>query len=164
MSNKQKYRFDDTLQNLIDWENIMEMDRCARGHNEQMCGLFKNAEVLGHYNSGDCQGTVATCVKLKLPRKRKPSFIIYNDYYGTCSGCDSWKDADDDDVRSMCISLANSAYVFDSLEDVKEFLRTGETHEQGDDRFVSYRWAKDDYNNVCSGLLEAIEKQERGEE
>ena len=162
MSNKQKYRFDDTLQNLIDWENIMKMDRYAGGHDEQMCGLFKGAEVLGHYNSGDYQGTVATCVKLKLPRKRKPSFIIYNDYYGSCSGCDSWEDADDNDVRTMCISLANGAYVFDSLEDVKEFLKTGDKYEREDDGFVTYRWAHED--NVCKGLLRAIEKQERGEE
>jgi len=107
----------DELQKLIDWDEIMKMPRCAGGHDPQMTGLFKGAEVIGHWNEGDYQGMVATCVKLPDGR-----FAIYNDYYGSCSGCDSWEGANDESVRAMCLGLSNGAYVFESLDDVKEFL------------------------------------------
>ncbi len=109
----------DELQSMIDWENLLKMERSAGGHDEQMKGLFKNAEVIGHWNEGDYQGEVATCVQLEDGR-----FAIYNDYYGSCSGCDSWEDATDEEARAMCINLANGAYVFSNLENVKEFLKT----------------------------------------
>jgi len=64
---------------------------------------------------------VATCIRLQDGR-----FAIYNDYYGSCGGCDSWEDATDAEVKYMCINLANGAYVFQSLEDVIEFLSTTE--------------------------------------
>ncbi len=112
-----KYIQTDELQNIIDWEAIMQMPRYAGGHDEQMRGLFKDVELIAHWNEGDYQGMVATCVKLKDGR-----YAIYNDYYGSCSGCDSWEDATGEDVRNMCIGLANSSYVFKNLEDVKSFL------------------------------------------
>lgn len=112
-----KYIQTDELQSFIDWENIMKMPRYAGGHDDQMKGLFKNAEVIGHWNEGDYQGEVATCVKLGNGK-----YAIYNDYYGSCSGCDSWEDATDGEVKAMCINLANGAYVFENLEDVKDFL------------------------------------------
>jgi Fe-S cluster biogenesis protein NfuA len=114
---KRKYIQTDTLQEQLDWDNLMKMPRYAGGHDKQMQGLFKNAKVIGHWNEGDWSGEVATCVQLEDKR-----FAIYNDYYGSCSGCDSWESATDKTVKAMCISLANSAYVFESLEDVIEFL------------------------------------------
>lgn len=116
-----KYIQTSELQKLIDWDNIMKMSRYAGGHDEQMQGLFKNVEVIAHWNEGDYQGMVATCVKfIKGPFKGK--IAIYNDYYGSCSGCDSWEDADDKSVTNMCINLSNSAYIFKNIKDVKEFL------------------------------------------
>lgn len=112
-----KYKISDELQALIDWDAIMKMSRHAGGHDDQMQGLFKGAEVIGHWNEGDWQGMVATCVKLEDGR-----YVIYNDYYGSCSGCDSWEDANDDEVKTMCIGLSNGAYIFESIEDVIEFL------------------------------------------
>jgi hypothetical protein len=115
---KEKYTISDTLQQLIDWGRIMKMPRYAGGHDEQMQGLFKDAKVIGHYNEGDYQGMVATCVQLPDGR-----FVIYNDYYGSCSGCDSWDGASDEEIKSLCINLANGAYIFKSLRDVKEYLQ-----------------------------------------
>lgn len=112
-----KYIQTDELKKIIDWDAIMRMPRYAGGHDEQMQGLFKGSEVIGHWNEGDYQGMVATCVKLP-----DGHYAIYNDYYGSCSGCDSWEDAGDDEVRAMCINLANGAYVFETIEDVKEYL------------------------------------------
>ena len=115
------YRQDDSLQKLIDWPVIMKLPRYAGGHDEQMTKLFKGAKVIGHWNEGNYQGMVATCVKLADGR-----FAIYNDYYGSCSGCDSWVGASDEEVKNMCVNLANGAYVFSALEDVKLFLASEE--------------------------------------
>ena len=143
---KLKYKQSDKLINRIDWKNIMKMPRCAGGHDEQMRGLLKNVTVLGHWNEGDYQGYVATCVQLNDTGE----IVIYNDLYGSCSGCDQWEDATDDDVRQMCRQLVCGAYVFKNLDDCKEFL--------GDpDRERSFDWA---YDDVGLYLLNAINNHE----
>jgi hypothetical protein len=139
---EKKYYQTDELQSLINWEELMKMERYAGGHDSQMQGLFKDAEVIAHWNEGDYQGMVATCVKLNDGR-----YVIYNDYYGSCSGCDAWEGADDASVRSMCINLSNGAYVFQSLEDVKEFL----SNQEKDNNWSSW-------SNVKGNLLSAIQK------
>ena len=59
----QTYFQTDELQKLINWDAIMPMSRYAGGHDDQMKGLFKNVTVITHWNEGDYQGQVATCVK-----------------------------------------------------------------------------------------------------
>ena len=138
---KKKYYQTSNLQNQINWEEIMSMSRYAGGHDEQMQSLFVGTEVIGHYNEEDYQGQVATCVKLL-----SGEYAIYNDYYGSCSGCDAWEDASDEDVKKMCIDLSNSAYIFETLDDVKEFLSVDHDSSQ-------YDWC-----GVAQGLLEEINK------
>ena len=99
------------MKDLIDWDALMPLDRCAGGHDNHMRKLFRGAEVLAHWNEGDWQGTVATAVKLADGR-----FAYYSDSYGSCSGCDSWEDASDELVRILCEELAESAKIFDSME------------------------------------------------
>jgi hypothetical protein len=139
----QTYFQTDELQKYIDWDNLMSMPRYAGGHDCQMQGLFKNVEVIAHWNEGDYQGDVATCVKL-TDGKYKDHYVIYNDYYGSCSGCDSWEDACDDAVRNMCINLSNGAYVFNSLDDIIEFL-------EAPDRESRWGWS-----SSTNGLLKII--------
>ena len=114
-----KYYQTDELQKLIDWDKLMKLPRYAGGHDDQMISLFKDSELIAHWNLGDYQGEVATCVRLA-----DNMFVIYNDYYGSCGGCDSWEDANDTEVRNMCINLSNGAYVFKSILDVIEFLNS----------------------------------------
>jgi len=134
-----KYYQTDQLQKMIDWKNIMKMPRCAGGHNDQMIGLFKDSTLIAHWNEGDYQGMVATCVKLPDGK-----YAIYNDFYGSCSGCDAWDGADDDQVRNMCINLSNSTYVFENMVDIIEFLKS--------EKKDGYSWG----NNTSKKLLEAI--------
>jgi len=108
----------DELQKLIDWENIMKMPRYAGGHDDQMMGLFKKSIVIGHWNEGGYEGMVATCVQLDNGK-----YAIYNDYYGSCAGCDSWEGASDEEVRNMCVNLSNGAYIFEGIYDVVSFLK-----------------------------------------
>jgi hypothetical protein len=143
-----KYYQSDKLQSLIDWDNILEMGRCAGGHDDQMVGLFKDAELIAHWNEGSWDGMVATCVKLPTGE-----YVIYNDYYGSCSGCDSWEDASDDKVRNLCIDLANGAYIFKSLEDVKEFL----SNTSDENRDGNYDWF-DSYSTCAKNLLADINR------
>lgn len=130
---------DNRLQDLIDWDNIMPMSRYAGGHDDQMCGLFKGATVLAHWNEGDWQGKVATAVKLEDGR-----VCCYCDYYGSCSGCDAWENATDEDIRVMCRGLANSAKIFDDIEDMKAWLKRTD---------LSYEW-----NRVNLELLKILEQ------
>ena len=122
------YHISDELQNLIDWTNIYKMPRYAGGHDEQMKGLFIGAKVIAQWKQDDYQGIVATCVKIPDGR-----YLLYNDYFGSCSGCDAWEDATDEEVKNLCITLANSAYIFASLKDIITFLSQGESE-------FSYEW------------------------
>ena len=141
---EKKYYQSDKLADRVDWENIMPMDRYAGGHDDQMCGLLKDVTIVAHYNEGDYQGMVATCVRLNDTGE----VVIYNDYYGSCSGCDAWEDATNDDVRQMCRQLACGAYVFKNIEDCKDFLSSPK-----DD--VDWSW-----RSVASNLLEEVKKNE----
>lgn len=142
----EKYYQTDELQKLINWKEIMPMKRYAGGHDDQMCDLFENTEVIAHYNENDYQGQVATCIKFR-EGKFKNKYAIYNDYYGSCSGCDLWEDATDSEVIKLCIDLSNSAYIFENILDVKEFL-SSESNEWNS-------WG----NNLKKELLNLIENR-----
>lgn len=145
-----KYIQSDILQKYIDWDNIYKMHRYAGGHDVQMKGLFKDATLIGHWNEGDYQGSVATCVKLSFGTLIYDYYVIYNDYYGSCSGCDAWEDATDNEIKTLCTNLANSAFIFKTLDDVKEFLHAEKTKDE------SYSWS----NGAALNLLEKINKNE----
>lgn len=119
----------DELQKQIDIENILKMPRYAGGHDDQMKGLIKGAKVIAHYNEGDYQGTVATCIKIP-----SGEFILYNDFYGSCSGCDAWEDASDENIIKMCNDLVYDSLIFDTLEEVKIYLSK--------ETFDKYSWEK----------------------
>jgi hypothetical protein len=122
---------DNRLQELIDWDAVMPLPRYAGGHDEQMKLLFKNSTVLAHWNEGDYQGVVSTVCRLQDGR-----ITAINDYYGSCSGCDCWEDATDDDVRRLCIDLANGAKIFQSVEQCVEWLASRGQHEN----YSDYEW------------------------
>ena len=113
------YRQDEMLAERVDWDNIKPMDRCAGGHDLQMKGLLKNSRVLAHWNEGDYQGSVATIVVLKDTGE----CVYYDDYYGSCSGCDAWEDADDKSALSMCKNIAANAYIFKDFQTLVEWLK-----------------------------------------
>lgn len=144
------YKISDKLQNLINWDKIMPLPRYAGGHDDQMKYLFKDSKLIGHWNEGDWQGSVATCVQIK-----SGEYVIYNDSYGSCSGCDSWEDADDGDIRSMCIDLANGAYIFNNLADVKKFLKNeNDEFTEGNFDWFNYGEASHLLHNIENGIID----------
>ena len=102
----------------VDWERIKPMSRNAGGHDDQMQALLKNSKVIDHWNEGDYQGSVATCVQLNDTKE----VVIYEDSYGSCSGCDAWEDCSDEDAFRMCKGLAASAKIFKTIKECKNFL------------------------------------------
>ena len=120
----------DDLVKQIDMDALLNMDRYAGGHDAQMKGLIKGAKVITHWNSGDYQGQVATCIRIP-----SGEFVIYNDYYGSCSGCDAWEDATDEQVKKMCNDLVYSSYIFDRFSEVLDFLNKAISKESG-----NYSW------------------------
>jgi hypothetical protein len=137
------YYQSEKLVDRIDWKKIMPMERYAGGHDEQMKGLLKDVTVIAHWNEGDYQGQVATCVQLNDTKE----IVIYQDGYGSCSGCDAWEDATNEDIKDLCMDLARNAYVFKNIEDCKTFLITG-------DEEHSSEW---EWSNQRIELLKAIE-------
>lgn len=103
---------------MIDIDRILKMSRYAGGHDEQMKGLLKDVIVWVHWNEGDYEGNVATIVGLETGE-----VVVYSDYYGSCSGCDAWEDASDEDVKRMCIQLAGTAKIFKNLKEAILFLK-----------------------------------------
>ncbi len=151
------YYQSDKLIDRIDWENIMKMDRCSGGHDEQMRGLLKNVTVFGHWNEGYYQGTVATCVMLMDTCET----VIYNDYYGSCSGCDAWEDASDEDVVRLCKQLAAGAYIFANIHDCIEFLEKIASMDETEMRHecpAQYNWG----DGTARELLASIYKEYGG--
>lgn len=128
------------LINRIDFEKVLSFKRCAGGHDDQMNNLIMNSTLLSDYNEGDYQGKVATMIQLNDIGE----VVIYSDYYGSCSGCDAWKDADDDEVKTMCIQLASTAKIFKDINEALIFL--GQQRIEGQDFGLS--------DKVRKGLLE----------
>jgi len=109
------------LKDMLDWDKIMIQPRYAGGHTEIMESLFKDSMVIAEYCSGDYQGMVGYIYAVWYG----PDFfklVVLTDYYGSCSGCDSWEDADDESVKNMCVTLANNAHMFDTPEELEKFL------------------------------------------
>jgi len=110
---------------LVDWDRAMAAPRCAGGHTDVMHALFRNAEVIAHFDGDDYQGTVAFAYRFG-----DGSVVLVTSYYGSCCGCDSWEDASDADARKLIHDLAANAHWFPSLTTaillVEQFAGTAE--------------------------------------
>ena len=100
-------------------------------------------EILRVSYEADYQGYLDIDVLLNDGR-----VFSYKYWYGSCSGCDAWEDATDDDVRIMCKQLVGGALIFQNLEECKKFLSSKKDATQ-------YNWSED----VCNGLLEEMERR-----
>ncbi len=93
---------------LVNWTEVMSASRCAGGHSEAMESIFEGkAKVCASWIADDYDGAEAFAYLFP-----DGTVVIMTDSFGSCSGCDQWEDASDDDVRLMVESLVNSARVF----------------------------------------------------
>jgi hypothetical protein len=105
------------LKDLLNWEKIMNEPRCAGGHSDIMNNLFMNAKVVASHIENEYQGNEAFAYKIANGR-----YVLVTDYFGSCSGCDAWEDASNEEVRNLCIQLANNAHEFKSVGRMIDFI------------------------------------------
>lgn len=111
------------LKDFINWELVMVQNRSAGGHSEIMENLFKDAFVLSSYVESDYQGEEAFIYKLKKRYQNgEGTFILVTDYFGSCSGCDSYEGCSNEQLRNLCIQLANNSHSFKSLGKLINFI------------------------------------------
>jgi hypothetical protein len=133
------------LKDLLNWPAIMVQPRYGGSHQDIMENLFTNCAILASYIESDYQGELGYIYLVYFGTDYAKVAII-TDYFGSCSGCDAWDGADDDDARDLCIALANNARLFDTIDEAKEYLETC-------DKATSWGIA-----SVASGLLESLEE------
>lgn len=108
------------IADLVNWEAVLGQPRYSGGHVEPMRAIFQGAaEVVAEWVEDDYQGSEAFAYRFQ-----DGSIAIVTDYFGSCSGCDSWEDADDDEVRRMIGSLVNSARVLPSAAEAVAWCLT----------------------------------------
>lgn len=134
------------LKDRLDWERIMVQPRYAGGHEEVMEVLFKDAEVIARYIENAYQGSEGYVYRLKDTGE----IVVVSDFFGSCSGCDAWEGAADEEARRLCVELANNAHVFASIQDTIAFLEKSVPENKG-----TY-W---DLYDVAPFLAEELKKQ-----
>jgi hypothetical protein len=95
----------------------MQQERYAGGHEEVLRVLFKGATVIAEYSTGGYSGTVGMGYLLEDGR-----YVVLSDFFGSCSGCDSWEGSTNEDAHRLCIELANNAKYFNTIAEAIAFL------------------------------------------
>ena len=131
------------LKEDLNWNEIYVAPRYAGGHEEVMNVLFKDAEVVASYIQSGYQGDEAFLYHLNN------EYILVTDYFGSCSGCDAWEEATDEEVKGLCTQLANNAQRFDTITEVINFLSKDVKQNQG-----AY-YAE---SGIADGLLENLKE------
>ena len=105
------------LRDLVDWDHVLAQPRYAGGHEEVMRAIFGSTSTVEAWWPGEgYQGDVAIAHRLADGR-----VVVMTDYYGSCSGCDAWEGAGDEEAIKLIIDAVNSARVFESLDDAKSW-------------------------------------------
>jgi hypothetical protein len=105
------------LEKYIDWDLVIKQPRYAGGHEDVMFNIFgKNASVIAHWIEDDYQGSEAFAYQFP-----DGSVVLITDYFGSCSGCDAWEDATDEDAKGMIRDMVSSSRVFSNIKDAIVF-------------------------------------------
>lgn len=107
------------LLELINWPAVLAAPRYAGGHSDVMRAIFEGqAAIVDHYTENDYQGTLAIAYQFG-----DGSVAIITDYFGSCSGCDAWEDATDEDATTMVRALVTNARVFRDADAARAFCK-----------------------------------------
>ena len=97
----------------IDWDRVLQAERYAGGHEEIMEAIFGGSEyVIASWVEGNWQGeeVFAYCVE--------DCYVLISDYFGSCSWCDGYEDASDDDIRAQITSIVASSRIFPDKQEL----------------------------------------------
>lgn len=106
------------LMKQIDWKKALAQPRYAGGHEEVMANVFcsDSSVVLASWHEGDYQGSIVFSYLFI-----DGSVAIIQDSYGSCSGCDAWEDADEEDAKKLIHDMVSSARIFPSIATARKF-------------------------------------------
>lgn len=105
----------------INWQEAMAAPRCAGGHRDVMDVLFKGkAAILASYVEDGYDGELAYAYWFP-----DGTVCVITDYFGSCSGCDSWEDASADDARRLITSMVTSSRLFPSHQALSKYIADG---------------------------------------
>jgi hypothetical protein len=115
------------LLDLVNWRSVLAAPRYAYGHEQVMAAIFDGAaKVVTQWIDGDYSGELAFAYEFP-----DGSVAIATDYYGSCSGCDAWCEASDEDAKQMVKSLVGSMRLFGSVSEARDYIRVGIDNEPG---------------------------------
>lgn len=138
------------LEQLIDWSTVMQQPRSAGGHWSVMEAIFgNNASVIATWDTNDYQGNIAIAYQLS-----DGCVVLMTDYYGSCSGCDAWEDASDEDARQMILDLVHGSKHFPSIEEAIDWCSSLDL--QKNPEYYSFR----DVVNLVQEMTDYMAKAE----
>lgn len=106
----------------IDWIKVMQAPRFSGGHQEVFENIFgDNAVAIASFIEDDYQGDEAFAFQFK-----DGTIAIITDSFGSCSGCDSWEDASDDEAMHLITSMVTSSRIFKTLDKAIEYCKNVE--------------------------------------
>lgn len=123
---KELYYHSDYLQKKINWEHLDQLEPISGGHDDFMVYMFKDSVLLAHVHEGTYSGDVITLVY----HRESQQYILYSDYFGSCSGCDAFEANRDDRqaIHRLIIGICNDAMIFRTIDDVITFLKDPEEY------------------------------------
>ena len=132
------------LEKYIDWELVMKQPRYAGGHDDIMKNIFgSNAKVIAEWIEDGYQGSEAFAYQFN-----DGTIVLATDYFGSCSGCDNWDGATDEEAKGLIREIISSSRVFPSVSEALLFC-------EGKLEGFEYPFES------CSNLVEQL-KQQKG--
>lgn len=107
------------LLSMVDWDNVMKASRDAGGHEDVMQKVFYEhiAVVFASWIEKDYQGNEIFAYLFK-----DGYIVIIQDSFGSCSGCDSWKGASDEDAKRLITTMVDSARIYKNIDEVLNYM------------------------------------------
>ncbi|MGL4806961.1 MAG: hypothetical protein ACRC26_11515 [Bacteroidales bacterium] len=140
---------DDKLRNEIDVAKLKDVIDVKMSHNDFFDIMFKKSSLIsGQYDGGRNEANII---------RRGDIYILYSDYYGSCSHCDPLYGQDYDKALAFCKTVANDALCFKNIEDIVKFLSIIKNY-----RGVYYRFGNSS-GELIDKLLKDIESIGHGE-
>lgn len=104
----------------VDWSAALSAPRFAGGHHDVMRAMFGDrAKVACEWTEDDYQGQIAFAYEFA-----DGTIAIVTDEFGSCSGCDSWEDATDEEARNMIQQLAINARLFPGRAEAARYCKS----------------------------------------
>jgi hypothetical protein len=105
----------------------------AGGHMHIVPKLFKGATLNSYVSTKDYQGT-----ELVIINTIDDEYLMCTDFYGSCSGCDAWEGATNEDILILSKNFITNGFVFRSLSDIFSFLEILENNDLHSDYYELY--------------------------